>query len=215
MGLFDWLFGKRDVPPEFDNVELEPDLVWLSHGARLAGLSRYVAALFAHPPAPSAVLLVAYFPQRLLDLEQAVADAGVDGPVAAATVDQLETLTTGRLGLGEAHRVVIVVGERHPLATADDDLLEFLGRLPCHCRVQHHLSLDDAVLRIATGPWLEKMLRTMGMTDDEAIDAKQLSERIRRLQRKLEPHVSGDAAADSAEEWLMRNCPDQYEKLRW
>ena len=215
MGLFDWLFSKPDRPPEFDNVDLEPDNIWLSHQARLAGLTRHVSELFERESPPSAVLLVAHFPARLVDLEQAVADAGVDGPVAAATVDQLESLATGRLALNASHRVEVVVGERHPLATADDDLLEFLGKLPCYSRVQHHLSLDDAVLRIATGPWLENMLRTMGMTEDEAIETATMSDRIRRLQRRLEPKVSGDQAADSAEQWLQRNCPEQYEKLSW
>jgi len=46
------------------------------------------------------------------------------------------------------------------------------------------------------------------MNEDEAIESRMVARRIRVAQEKIEGRATGDTPAQSAREWLERNCPN-------
>ena len=59
MGFFDWLRGDRS------NVQVLADELWMSGRAKYAGIAREVERALSGDDPPSAVLLLAHFPDVL------------------------------------------------------------------------------------------------------------------------------------------------------
>ena len=74
----------------------------------------------------------------------------------ANEVSQIESLPT-------TASVLMVVCERHPLASHDEMLVAYARRLPCQCRIVYYVSLEDPVMEIFCGDWLRPLLERMGM----------------------------------------------------
>ena len=87
-------------------------------------------------------------------------------------------------------------------------LLEFARNLGCRRRFVQHASLADPLLKIFAGQWVEGVLRRLGMQEDQVIESRMVSRRIRGAQKKIEDRATGDVPARSAEEWLEKNCPN-------
>ena len=142
MGFFDWF--KRSP----SNVTLHQDVIWLTKAAKLKGLAAAIADSRGQRDAPSAILLVAHFPECLEGLEKVgqlvrrrrhLSGQRGPGPALEHAASALPT--------GDAQRLLLVVGERHPLAAHDQAIVDFAGGLPCRTVLVHHVSLDDAVMR--------------------------------------------------------------------
>ena len=58
------------------------------------------------------------------------------------------------------------------------------------------------------GEWVQNILRNLGMTEEDAIESKLLSRRIRKAQQKIEGKALGSADAESAAQWLEKHCPE-------
>lgn len=201
MGLFDWLRGAKA------KVQTD-DRIWLTRQAKFAGIQREIALALAEPDAPDAVFLVAHFEDCLDELRSLAANAGFDeNHVLVTRSDTLEG-RTAESGLDESRNILIVVGERHPRPSHDDALLEFARNLSCRCRFAQHASLEDPLLKIFAGAWVQQVLRGLGMQEDQAIESRMVSRRIRSAQQKIEDRATGDSPARSAEEWMEKNCPN-------
>ena len=133
-------------------------------------------------------------------------------PCKAVSASNLNPSLADSLRVDESATIDIIVGERHPLPSVDDRLEEFADELPCRCRFSHHVSLDDAVLKVFAGDWVKNVLKQLGMTEDEAIESQMVSRRIRQAQQKIEGRAFGSLNAESAAEWLEKNCPDLLPK---
>jgi preprotein translocase subunit SecA len=72
--------------------------------------------------------------------------------------------------------------------------------------------LEDPVLEIFGGEWVQNVLRKLGMSEDEAIEAQMVSRRIRQAQQKIEGRAFGSSDAESAAAWLKKNCPELAKK---
>ena len=94
----------------------------------------------------------------------------------------------------------------------DDRLQEFADELPCRCRFSHHVSLEDAVMKVFAGDWVKNVLKQLGMSEDDAIESQMVSRRIRQVQQKIEGRAFGSLDAESAAEWLEKNCPELIQK---
>ena len=57
--------------------------------------------------------------------------------------DALEGRTPSDSAADESRSILIIVGERHPLASHDDVVVAFARSLPCRSRHVHHLSMED------------------------------------------------------------------------
>ena len=174
MGFFDTLFGTK----KRTNVEVIPDHIWVTTDAKFAGLAKEAEERSKSETA--AILLVAHFPDVLARLEELASQQKWEVPCHAIPASNLNTGLAASLHLDESAIIDIIVGERHPLPSVDDRLEEFADELPCRCRFSHHVSLEDAVMKIFAGDWVKNMLKQMGMMEDEAIESQMVSRRIRQ-----------------------------------
>ncbi|MDP6469278.1 MAG: preprotein translocase subunit SecA [Pirellulaceae bacterium] len=201
MGFFDSLFSSKDPT----NVEVVPDKIWMTSDAKIAGLGKEVVERSKSESV--AILLVAHFPDVLARLGD-VAEKQVENvPVMAVLASDLSLDIASNLNLDESATIDIIVGERHLLPSVDERLEQFANELPCHCRLSHHLSLEDPMMREFGGDWVHHVLEQLGMTEDEAIESRMVSRRIKQAQQKIEGKASGSSKAESAAEWLEKNCP--------
>jgi hypothetical protein len=202
MGFFDFLFGSK----RRTGVEILPDQIWMTTEAKFAGLTREAEKRSRSESV--AILLVAHFPDVLERLDEIASGQTWDVPCKAVPASRLNKERGSSLGLDESAIIDIIVGERHPLPSVDDRLTEFAGELPCRGRVSHHVSLEDAAIKVFTGEGVKNVLKQLGMTEDEAIKSRIVSRRIRQAQQKIEGRAFGSLHARSAAEWLEKNCPD-------
>jgi hypothetical protein len=200
VGIFDWLKGKKD------RVEIAEHRIWLAPEAKYAGIRKEAAAAAADPVGPTAVLVVAHFNDCLGQLQAAVAGLDPDR-VLAIRADALVGRTASDLGIDESSDLLMLVGERHPQLSHDEVVVDFARSLPCHSRIVRHVSLEDAVIKRFAGQWVEQILRRLGMEEGEAIQSRMVDRRIQRAIKEVSERARGDAPADSAQEWLEKNCP--------
>jgi len=202
MGFFDYLFGSK----KRTNVDVVPDLIWMTTEAKFAGLAK--EAEKRSKSETVAILLVSHFPDVLGRLEELANQQTWSVPCKATLANNLDPNLAASLNLDESAILDIIVGERHPLPSVDDRLAEFADELPCRCRVSYHISLDDPVIRVFAGGWVQDCLRKLGMTEDEAIESHMVSRRIKQAQQKIEGRAFGSLDAESAVHWLEKNCPE-------
>jgi len=202
MGFFDSLFGSK----KRTNVEVTPDHIWMTTAAKFAGLAKDAAERSKSETV--AILLVAHFPDVLSRLEE-LANHQMGGVLCRAVLaSNLNANLAASLNLDELAIIDIIVGERHPLPSVDDRLEEFADELHCRCRFSHHVSLEDPVMKIFAGAWIQNVLSQLGLSEDEAIESRMVSRRIRQAQTKIEGRAIGSLDAESAAQWLEKNCPE-------
>jgi len=68
--------------------------------------------------------------------------------------------------------------------------------------------LEDPVMKIFAGEWVQNVLSKLGMSEDETIESQMVSRRIRQAPTKIEGRAFGSLDAESAAEWLEKNCPE-------
>jgi hypothetical protein len=200
MGLFDWLTAKKDA------VAIAKYRIWLTREAKSVGIQREVAQALANPAGHCVVIVVAHFNDCVQQLQTAV--AGLDQErVFVTCAELLADRTPTDFAADPSTSILIIVGERHPLQSHDDVILEFARSQPDRCLVVYHVSLEDPLLKPFAGEWVERILRQLGMKEDEAIESRLVSRRIQTELEKIARRATGDAPANSVEEWLERNCP--------
>src|SRR5688500_16182195 len=200
--IFDRLRGMLGQKPP-SRVELQPDSVWLSNQAKLTGVRNELAKRSAVGSAM--IALVAHFPDVLRELEQIAAAHTGPGSVRAVLAKQFSADGATRFPLGESETMDLIVAERHPLASVDAELVRFADALPCRCRMVHHLSLDDALLRYFGSDRIRELLTRMGATEDEPITHALINRSIQQAQEKIEAAAIGHIDANSAQGWLEVN----------
>ena len=152
-------------------------------------------------------MLVAHFRDVLKRLERIADQLESDVPVQAVLASNLSKDLAASLNLDDTSVIDLIVGERHPLSSVDERLIAFADELPCRCRMTHHLSLDDPVMEVFADPWVQNLLRKLGMSEDEAIESQMVTKRISQAQKKIEQKSHAPLDAESARDWMERNCP--------
>lgn len=202
MGLWDVLFGGR----KRTRVEEAPDRIWMTSEARFDGLTREAVARSSG--GADALLLVGHFADVVTRLEQIVGQRSWGVPCRAVAASDLQRELAAGTRLDESARLDILVAERHPLPSVDEELAGFAREMPCRCQIAHFLSLEDAVLKAFCSDRVLGILRQIGMQEDEAIESAMVSRQVRKAQRRIEGRTFGSLQAASAAEWLEKNCPD-------
>ena len=196
MGMFDFLFGNKPQT----TVQVLNDRIWLSQNAKINGIKQQIR----QQTDSATILLVAHFEETLQQLRTITAD---HQPVHLVLAENLTSDITSRINTDESATIDLIVAERHPLKSADDALMSFAEGLPCRCRLAYHLSLEDPLLKLFVGEFVEKMLESLGMKEDEPIESQMVSRRIKAAQQKNEERAFGNSRAFSAAEWLELNMP--------
>ena len=96
-------------------------------------------------------------------------------------------------GMSEQGKEVKAIGglhvigtERHESRRIDLQLRGRCGRQGDPGSSQFYLSLNDDLMRIFAGPWVEKILKSLGMPEGEPIESKMVTRRIEAAQKKVE-----------------------------
>ncbi len=80
-----------------------------------------------------------------------------------------------------------VIGtERHEARRIDLQLRGRCGRQGDPGSSRFYLSLKDDLMRIFAGPWVEKILKSLGMPEGEPIESRMVTRRIEAAQKKVE-----------------------------
>ncbi len=218
MSFLNWFFGKKAL------VAL-PDRIWLTSEAACAG---FLAELGARLASDRLIFVLAYFPDRLAELEQLLVGAGLkyrplSGPIESRDASR-EFGRSGRaeilVGLAEllvpteqvadspdaSTHISVLVRERHLLRGHDERIENFAAGLPYAVDVQFVLSLEDAMMKQCCGDWVTSTLRRLGMDESEALESNMVARRIKAAQRKTEWSCTERIRpARSAADWLTNN----------
>ena len=219
MRLFDFLLGGKNK----SRIEDVPDGIWMTANDKFAGIAKDISLRKSWESV--AILLVAHFPDVLSRLEKIADEQHSDVPVKAVLANALNVELAASLNLDEEAIVDVIVGEHHPLPSVDDRLEEFADNLPCCCRLSYHVSLEDAVIEVFAGEWgPNKLLTELAMRQQESIDSSEVTSRfwqyqhmqafreISKNRQMIEGRSFGSPDANSANEWLEKNCPDLIKK---
>ena len=206
MGLFDWFTSTPS------NVTVLDDVIWLTKAAKFKGIRQMVARILAGNGRPHSLILVAHFRDCLDELQKISESVTASRHIIVASAETLQSTRTSTISSDETRPLQIIIGERHPLLSHDDAVLEFARSLPCRCRLVHHVSLEDPLMRAFSGEWVEGMLKSLGMAEDEAIESKMVARQIKAAQQKLAGQCMTDFPAESAEKWMERNRSGEWPK---
>ncbi|HHW4678350.1 MAG TPA: preprotein translocase subunit SecA [Xylella sp.] len=82
----------------------------------------------------------------------------------------------------------IIGTERHESRRIDNQLRGRAGRQGDPGSSRFYLSLEDSLMRIFASEWVQKVMRLMGMKEDDVIEDRRVTRQIERAQRKVEAH---------------------------
>lgn len=202
MGLLQLLFGGSGPR----RVTVETDLVWLSKEAKYAGIRRELAR--NDSSGGIATLLVGHFADVVQSLQGMADQYGGATPVFAVSASELSSRIASGLQAQPDDTLELLIAERHPLPAEDARILDnFAKDLPCKCRVQYHVALDDPLLKIFVNDSVRKMIDMLGMKEDEVIESKMVGRRIRQAQDQFAAKATGNRSAVTAAEWIEFNIP--------
>jgi hypothetical protein len=202
MGLFDWLRGADS------NITIADDYIWLTNAAKLNGLWSDVLDENGNAQVGIATLLVAHFPSVLSELQTRLERVNFGANrITLALASHLGSTTLPMALTDQPQGLRIIVAERHPLPPHDEQIVQFARKCPCLCTIVHHLALDEPLMRLFAGEWVTPMLERMGMTEDQPLQSKMITRRMRQTQKQIEQQAVGDVTTDSAEQWFQQNCP--------
>lgn len=117
--------------------------------------------------------------------------------------------------LSRAHRLaqdaplqVVLVG-RHPMRVYDEQVISAVQALSAGSSLDIILALDDALLSLASGSVdrLRRLIQTLGMPEDEAIEHGAVSRSVESLQESVAKRVRAEQPASSFERWRELNLP--------
>lgn len=199
MGLFDFFSGRKR-----SNVTVLDDRIWLNGSAKLKGIRGDL--LDQQKSKPTGILLVAHFSDVLEQLAEIASENG-HIPIKTCLAKDLSAHIAADWPINDSVTLAIIVGERHPLPKHDQLVAQFAESLPVQVRLITHVSLADAFMKAFAGEWVEGLLKSLGMSEDEVIVSEMVSRRIKAAQLKIEQEAFGDSDAPSATEWLAANVP--------
>ncbi len=114
---------------------------------------------------------------------------GRDTPEFLALVAEMKTITEAeKQEVIEAGGLHILGTERHESRRIDNQLRGRAGRQGDPGSSRFYLSLEDDLMRIFGGERLKAMMTTLGMNDEEPIEAGMVTKAIERSQKRVETH---------------------------
>ena len=208
-----WPFSRRSAQ---SGVTVADDVFWLQDSARVGGV---IAAASQALQSGSHVLVVTHIPRRVEHMADAATRAGLalDGIPSPMTAVELSGrmraqpapcifLTLASMLSPSLHRtesqrpqnVIVLVADRYPLRTQDDAIVSFAESLHA-AQIVFHSCIKDPLFAVFRGDQTEKILRAMGMKDNDPLSHPMLARSVRRAQEKLAKRCRDHAQVES---WL-------------
>jgi len=114
---------------------------------------------------------------------------GRNTPEFDALIAEMDTQTAAEhIEVVECGGLHILGTERHESRRIDNQLRGRAGRQGDPGSSRFFLSLEDDLMRIFGGERIKAMMSTLGMTDDEPIEAGMVTKAIERSQKRVETH---------------------------
>jgi preprotein translocase subunit SecA len=206
-----WFSWLKSAPT---NVDSQPDVIWVSEEAKLAGIRHEIEKASTREMPLAAIFVVAHFNKCLQALDGLGDRVSTYLPVRKCLAKEIGAATLSSTTTAGGQGIEIIVAERHPHAKYDEQLLTFAGELPYPCRLTYHLSFDDALLRVFGSEGTLDTLRRLGMKNDESIRSKMVSRRLQTAQKKVAKAAWSDLPAESADQWFELNAPSSVDHSR-
>ena len=102
-------------------------------------------------------------------------------------------------------QLFMIVTERHPLASYDQALEQFVRSLPNSVTLGYLLSLEDPLLRRVVSQESIQLLQQIGLEHNDLISSQMIHRYLNRFQKNLARQMMDEQMADSLEEWLEKN----------
>lgn len=103
-----------------------------------------------------------------------------------AEIEQEHDMKEQGEAIKELGGLCVIGTERHEARRIDLQLRGRCGRQGDPGSSRFYLSLRDDLMRIFAGPWVEKIFKTIGMPEGEAIESRMVTRRIESAQKKVE-----------------------------
>ncbi|PHS03198.1 MAG: hypothetical protein COA78_18470 [Blastopirellula sp.] len=222
MGFFDWLF------PSKIHVELA-DEIWMTHEAKQRG---FVQRLQQHIKEHDRLIIVVHFVDSMEFVCELLRQAQIDFEHIQHAWDARDTANflqqsentivilaeslPDTRAIGQSKQVdefspitSIFVYEKHLLLSQDERITLFAKSLPCRTELKYFLSLEDPLIKIFFGDWVQDWLTSAGgLQEDEAIESKMVGRRIRTAQKMIEEKIGNQPFAgpnpETTQQWLER-----------
>jgi preprotein translocase subunit SecA len=171
----------------------------LSNALRAQGIEHQVlnakfhaqeAEIIAQAGRPGAVTIATNMAGRGTDI---VLGGSLEAELAQIDAEDSAAMDSARSAWQQRHDAVLAAGglhivgtERHESRRIDNQLRGRSGRQGDPGSSRFYISLQDPLMRRFAPPFMEKMLRTLGMKDDEALEHWRLTRELEKAQGKVE-----------------------------
>ncbi len=97
--------------------------------------------------------------------------------------------------------------EHYPLLRIERDLLDMLEEVSKirPQRVRFFVGLDDPLMAVFGADQIRKVMKALGLAEDEKISHPMVNKAIQSAIKKLDEKIPNPLPADSVEEWFQRN----------
>ena len=99
----------------------------------------------------------------------------------------------------------LVLGERHPLNSHENDIVGKLESAFISLPVTAYCALDDAFMLRFGGERMSELMKSMGIKENELIEHAIIEKSIEKAQEKFTNKTLTDSKTNSPEEWLRNN----------
>ena len=130
--------------------------------------------------------------------------------VHLAIAEMLRPLPPDKVDAHWQSPIRLLIAERHPRLSHDDQVREFSESLPGKVQLGYFLSFEDAVVRRFVDQRALKIIELFGVGEIELISSKMISKRLDHSLKHSQPRFVSDLPADSAQEWLELNAPREF-----
>lgn len=178
MGIFNFSQKKKGTP----NIK---DMVWMSQSAKLRGCLKLIQE-------QKDVVVIAWFSKTQEEFHQFLNEQhGLDIEIQLA-----QTLISTQIS-----NIKLILLEHFPLRNKEENLI--LNLNPTQVIVLN--SLDEPLFEVFGSEEIIRLMKSLGMKEDEMIEHPMISKSIVRAQQKLEQKVICENSANSSKEWFERN----------
>ncbi|NOU18206.1 MAG: hypothetical protein HOO91_11685 [Bacteroidales bacterium] len=178
MGIFNFSQKKKATP----NIK---DMIWMSQSAKLTGCFKLLQE-------QKEFVVVAWFSKTQEEFHQFLNEQHGLGVEIQLAQTAISTQISDKK---------LILLEHFPLRGKEETFIINLN--PSQVIVLS--SLDEPLFEIFGSDEIIRMMKSLGMKEDEMIEHPMISKSIVRAQQKLEQKVICENFADSSKEWFQRN----------
>jgi preprotein translocase subunit SecA len=220
--MFGWFKKKK-------GVEREEDKIWMNEGAKQRGLAQ---ELRARQEKGDIRLLIVHFEESFRRMEEMLrreqlayegyrthpeagrlrlGPAALGGPVRLILSETILAIPPieGAPEALEGH-ISLLVGERYPIPTRDEQVEQVAAMLPQPARLCFHTSLDEPLLQRFMDDNTMSLIRRLGASENEPISSGLLGRSVRSAQQRIAKETTSDLRSDSAAHWFENNLPRSH-----